>query len=217
LKKHLFRLLKYSFVILILISSGAALFFQLTGSFYDPVKTIQELKSQNRRDEALDMVQFYEENETIDPQKIEELKEDLEYTVAEKIKSTADGAITGRVYDTYSGVGAIGSDLCVYGDVRDLTIQSWRYFKDEETDAVVGVLSGIGIVLSAKPFADVIASYVKNAVKYIKKVPVKSDGYLKKILQGDLSLRESKLIFSLLKKTNSASRDQLPYFQDSKV
>ena len=97
MKKHLFKLLKVLFVMLMLISSSTALFYQTTGSKFDPIKEIQILQSQNRRDEALDLVQFYEENETIDPQAIEELKEEIEYTIAEKIKSTADGAFTGRV------------------------------------------------------------------------------------------------------------------------
>lgn len=200
---------------LIMISSGAALYFQITGSFYDPVKAIQDLKSQNRRAEALDLVQFHKENRSVDPDKLKQLEKDLEYTSFEKGKSFIDGAVTGRVYDTFSGVGAIGSDLCVYGDVRDLSIQSWRYLKDEKTDGVVAVLSGIGIVLSAKPFADVIASFIKNTVKYLKKVPIKTDGYLKKALKGDLSFKESKLVFDLLKKTDLAFPRQPSCFQKS--
>lgn len=133
-----------------MISSGATLCYQITGSRYDPIKTIQNLQSQNRRDEALDLVQFYEENNTLDPQKLKELKEGLEYSPVEKVKAMADGAITGRVYDTYSGIGAIGSDLTLYGDIRDLGIQTYRYLKDEKTDVIVAVLSGIGIILSAK-------------------------------------------------------------------
>ncbi len=107
MKKHLFKLVVYLFVMLILISSGTALYFQITGSKFDPIKEIQKLQSQHRRDEALDLVQFYEENKTINPQKIKELKADLEYTPIEKLKSIANGAITGRVYDTFSGIGAI--------------------------------------------------------------------------------------------------------------
>jgi len=191
---------------LILISSGTALYFQLTGSKSDPIKAIQNLQSQNRRDEALDLVQFYEENETIDPQKLKELKTDLEYTSFEKLKSFTRGAIKGEVQDTYSGIGAISSDLCVYGDVRDLGIQSWRYLKNEKTDVMVAALSGIGIILSAKPLLDVMASYAKNTVKYLHRISIFSDNgtILKKVLKGKLSFKESKLIFNLLKKTRGA-------------
>ena len=187
-----------------MISSGTALYFQLTESSYDPIKEIQKLQSQNRRDEALDLVKFYEENKTIDSQKIEELKGDLEYTSFEKFKSIANGAITGRVYDTFSGIGAIASDFLVWGDIRDLSIQSWKFLKNEKTDVIVAVLSGVGIFLSAKPFADVIASYAKNTFKYLKRISsfTGNNSILKKVLKGDLSFKESKLVYDLLKKTH---------------
>ena len=204
MKKHLLKLLILLFVILLMISSGTALYFQLTESSYDPIKEIQKLQSQNRRDEALDLVKFYEENKTIDSQKIEELKGDLEYTSFEKFKSIANGAITGRVYDTFSGIGAIASDFLVWGDVRDLSIQTYRYLKDEKTDVIVAVLSGVGIFLSVKPYADVTVSFAKNSVKYFRRILSfgGNNGILKKVLMGKLSLAESKMVFNLLKKTN---------------
>jgi hypothetical protein len=188
-----------------MISSGTALYFQLAGSQFDPIKAIQTLQSQNRRDEALDLVQFYEENKTVDPQKLEELKGDLEYTSFEKVKSIANGAITGRVYDTFSGIGAIASDFLIWGDVRDLSIQTYRYLKDEKTDVIVAVLSGVGIFLSVKPYADVTVSFAKNSVKYFRRILSFSgnNSILKKVLMGKLSLKESKLVFNLLKKTHS--------------
>jgi hypothetical protein len=189
----------------LIITSGTALYYQITGSQFDPIEKIQKLQSQNRRDEALDLVQFYEKNKTVDPQKLEKLKGELEYTVVEKFKSIATGAVTGRVWDTFSGIGAIASDLTLYGDIRDLCIQTFRYLKDEKTDAVVAGLSGIGIILSAKPFLDVFASYAKNTVKYIRNVSGISskNGIIKRILKGNLSLNESKKICDLLKKTHS--------------
>lgn len=188
-----------------MLSSGVTLCYQVTGSTFDPIKKIKDLQAQDRRDEALDLVQFYEENKTIEPQKIEELKAELEYSIAEKFKAIADGAVTGSIYDTFSGLGAITSDLFVYGDIRDFGIQMWKYLKNEETDKVVAVLSGIGIILSAKPFADALASYAKNTVKYLKRIPrINNGGILQEILRGTLSFKESKLIFNLLKKTHGA-------------
>ena len=188
-----------------MISSGTALYFQLTESSYDPIKEIQKLQSQNRRDEALDLVKFYEENKTIDSQKIEELKGDLEYTSFEKFKSIANGAITGRVYDTFSGIGAIASDFLVWGDIRDLSIQSWKFLKNEKTDVIVAVLSGVGIFLSVKPYADVTVSFAKNSVKYFRRILSfgGNNFILKQLLKGKLSLTETKLVFNLLKKTHS--------------
>ena len=204
---------------LILICSGAALFYQITGSQFDPVKTIKKLQSENRSDEALDMTKFFIENNTDDLKALKDIESDLQYSTVEKLKSFTKGAIKGEVYDTYSGSGAVSSDLCVYGDIRDLSIQSWRYFRDEKTDAVVAVLSGLGIILSAKPFAYVIVSYTKNTVKYIRNVSGISDNnsILKKVLKGKLSLTESKLVFNLLKKTNGQYLAPQQYFQISAV
>jgi hypothetical protein len=204
LKKHLFKLLVYLFVMLLMISSGTALYYQITESKFDPIKEIQKLQSQNRRDEALDLVQFYEENKTINPQKLEELKADLEYTSFEKFKSIANGAITGKVYDTFSGIGAIASDFLIWGDIRDLSIQSWKFLKNEKTDVIVAVLSGFGIFLSVKPYADVTVSFAKNSVKYFRRILSfgGNNFILKQLLKGKLSLKESKLVFNLLKKTN---------------
>jgi hypothetical protein len=219
LKKHLFKLLILLFVMLILISSGTALYSQLTGSKFDPIKEIQKLQSQNRRDEALDLVQFYEENKTVDPQKIKELKAELEYTPVEKFKSIVNGAITGRVYDTFSGIGAIVSDFLVWGDIRDLSIQSWRYLKNEKTDVIVAVLSGVGIFLSVKPYADVTISFAKNSVKYFRRILSfgGNNFILKQLLKGKLSLTETKLVFNLLKKTNGQYLVPQQFFPTSAV
>ena len=217
MKKHLFKLLIPLFVMLILICSGAALYFQITGSQFDPVQHIKKLQSQHRRDEALDLVQFYEENKTIDSQKIKELKADLEYTPVEKLKSIANGAITGRVYDTFSGIGAIVSDFFIWGDIRDLSIQSWRFLKNEKTDVIVAVLSGVGIFLSVKPYADVTVSFAKNSVKYFKRILsfAGNNSILKKVFKGKLSLKESKMVFNLLKKTNGQYPAPQQFFQIS--
>ena len=214
MKKHLFKLLILLFVMLILISSGTALYFQITGSKFDPIKEIQKLQSQHRRDEALDLVQFYEENKTIDSQKLKELKADLEYTPIEKLKSIANGAITGRVYDTFSGIGAIVSDFFIWGDIRDLSIQSWRFLKNEKTDVIVAVLSGAGIFLSVQPYADVTVSFAKNSVKYFRRILSFGGNnlILKQLLKGKLSLKESKLVFNLLKKTNGQYPEQHQFF-----
>mgnify|MGYP003966510769 CR=1 FL=1 len=138
---------------------------------------------------------------------------------SEKFKAIAMGALTGRVWDTFSGIGSMASDLTLYGDIRDLGIQSWRYLRNEKTDVIVAVLSGIGIILSAKPFADVIASYAKNTVKYLHHVPGinSKNGILKKILKSDLSFKESKLVFNLLKKPHGQYPAPQQSFQISAV
>jgi hypothetical protein len=197
-----------------MISSGITLCYQVTGSTFDPIKKIKELQSQNRRDEALDLVQFYEKNKTIEPQKIEELKAELEYSIAEKFKAISMGAITGKVWDTFSGIGAITSDFFVFGDIRDLGIQTWKFFTNKKTDSIVVILSGAGLFLSVQPYADVVVSFGKNSIKYFKRISgfAANNSILKKVLKGKLSLAESKSVFNLLKKTNGPSPAPQQFF-----
>jgi len=192
-------------LIIVALSSGLALVSHYARSEFDPVKEIQQLTNQHRRDDALDMIDFFKKNQTGNKDALKRIKNDLEYTTNEKIKSFAKGAVKGEVYDTYSGVGAISADLCVVGDLRDLGIQSWRYLIDNpDFDAMVMFLSSIGVVLSTKPFIHGIESFGKNAVKYLRRISKFSpEGILKKFLSGKIPLKDSKKIWNLLKKTSS--------------
>jgi len=190
--------------VIVVLSSGLALVSHYARSELDPVKEIQQLTNQQRRDDALDMIEFFKENQTGDKDALNKMEIDLEYTNTEKIKSFTKGAVKGEVYDTYSGVGAISADLCVVGDLRDVGIQSWRYLIDNpDFDAMVMILSSIGVVLSTKPFIHGIESFGKNTVKYLRRISKFSPGgILKKFLSGKIPLKDSERIWDLLKKTN---------------
>jgi len=124
LKKLCWNCLKFSLLIVIIISSSLAIYMHHRESAFDSIREIQKLISDNRRDDALGLVRFFRENQIADQDKFSQIEKDLEYTAAEKIKSFVwNGAIHGQVYDSYSGMGAISTDLCVIGDIRDLGIQ----------------------------------------------------------------------------------------------
>jgi len=191
-------------LIIVALSSGLALVSHYARSELDPVREIQKLTNQHRRDDALDMIEFFKKNQTGNKDTLKRIENDLEYTTNEKIKSFTKGAVKGDVYDTYSGVGAISADLCVVGDLRDLGVQSWKYLIDNpDFDAMVMILSSIGVVLSTKPFIHGIESFGKNTVKYLRRISKFSPGgILKKFLSGKISLKDSERIWDLLKKTN---------------
>lgn len=128
MKKHLFNAVKFLLITFVIISSGAALYSQTTGSQIDPVKLVLSFQPENTRDQPPAM--------------------DGEYTAWQKLKSTIYGAITGRICDKYSAVGSISTDYSILGDARDLIIQTWKYLTDEEVDKVVISLSASGIILS---------------------------------------------------------------------
>jgi len=204
LKRNVLTCIKYSILIFIILSSALALYVHYKGSNFDPIEEIQRLKNENRRDEALDLATLYLGNQSTDTQKIKQLHKDLEYTPYEKAKSfTWNGAVKGEVYDTYSGLGAISADLCIFGDIRDLGIQSWFYItNDPDFDKLVMILSAAGIGLTSTSFINGAASLAKNTIKYLKRVPgILKKGILKKFLSGKISIQESKKIWGLLKKT----------------
>jgi len=213
LPKVCWTCLKYTLLIVIILSSALTLYLNHTGSSFDPIKEIQSLMKQNRRDDALDLAKFYSENQAGDQERFAALKNDLEYTITEKFKSYIwDGFIKGQVHDTYSGIGAITSDLCLYGDVRDLGIQGWKKLtRADDIDATVTLLSVAGIGLSSTAFINGSNAMAKNTIKYLKNVPDSINaGLLKKFLSGKIPPAECKKILRLLKKTNGPSHVQHP-------
>ena len=204
MKRHVFTCIKYTILIFIICSSSLALYVHYKGSNFDPIKEIQKLRNENRRDEALDLATFYLDNQIGDTRKIEQLEQSLEYTPYEKAKSFGwNGAIKGEVYDTYSGLGAITADIFIFGDIRDLGIQSWLYITDNpDFDKLVLILSAAGIGLTSTYFMDGANTIAKNIIKYVKRVPdIPKRGLLKKVLSGRISIGEFRKIWDLLKKT----------------
>ena len=205
--------LKYVVLITIIISSSFTLFLNYTGSSFDPIREIQSLRNQNRRDDALDLAEFYENNQAHNQGEFSALKNDLEFTVAERIKSlTWDGFIKGQVNDSYSGIGAIASDLCLYGDVRDLGIQGWkRLTRADDFDGMVAVLSAAGIGLSTTAFINGSNAMAKCTFKYLKNIPASiNQGLLKSFISGKVSPTDCEKIWHLLKKTNGPFHVQPP-------
>jgi len=216
LKRIIYRFIKTGVLIFLILSSGFALYVHHNGEGFDPVREIQRLKDENRRDDALDMARFFRENQTGNIKKIEELENELNYTFFEKIKSfTWDGVIKGEVYDSYSGMAAVLSDMCLVGDLRDLAIQSWKYFTDDSgMDKVILGLSVAGIGLSSTTFLNGTNALAKGTIKYLKKVPgYHNKGLLKELLSGKLSAQDSEKVWELLKKTNGRYPGPPPAYQ----
>jgi hypothetical protein len=219
LNKIIWGVCKFSILSAIVFSSGLAIIMHLKGSDFDPVRDIIKLKQENRRDDALDLTRFCIETQSADKDRLEKLEADLEYTFGEKIGAFSEGAIKGQVYDLYSGFGAISSDLCVYGDLRDIGIQAWYYFKDNPGfNSIVMALSSIGVILSTKPFLHGIDSFVKNTHKYVKRFSgFANQGILRKVMSRELPLKDSKKVWVLLKKTIGPYPAQYPAYQISAV
>ena len=207
MNKIYWRYFKFTALILVISVSGLALYIHQESEGFDPVREIKRLKTENRRDDALDMVKFFKENNQTSPYEIDTLEKELSYTTTERIKSLVwNGSFKGEVYDTYSGLGAISSDLILFGDLRDLAVQSWKYLSnDPDYKKSIMLLSGAGIGLSGTSFINGTDSLAKNTIKYIERFPSLAEkGIIKQFLSGKISPKDSEKIYDLLKKTSGA-------------
>ncbi len=205
MRKICWSCFKYIVLASVTISSSIAIFANHNSARWDPVREIKKLEDQNRRDDALDLAKFYKENQTDDSGEFAEIEKDLKYTTAQKfISFTWNGVVKGEVFDSYSGLGAVSADLCLFGDIRDLCIQSWKYLVGaEDYDKLITILSGAGIGLSSTTFLNGTNALAKNTIKYLKKVPATMNrGLLKTFHSGKLSAENCKKIWQLFKKTS---------------
>ena len=152
------------------------------------------------RDDALDILRFLKENQLGDPDQIQKLEEELDYGFLEKVRSLAwNGILKGEVYDTYSGIGAVSADLTMFGDLRDLVIQTWKRIRgDPDADNWVMGLSLAGVSSSTFPFVNGSYALAKSLAKYSQKLSSLShNSVLKKFLSGKLSADDAKKIWDI--------------------
>ena len=209
-KQRILKLVvKFGVLVFLIVSSGLALYIIYNGKDFDPVAEVQRLNSENRRDDALDVISVFHNNQ---PEELGNLNDELRYGALEKAKDfTISGMMLGQVHNVYSGLGALVSDLCVYGDLRDIADQSWKYHtKDENYDQMVLYLSIGGLGLSTLPAFDGIESLSKNILKYLRNAPTEVSSritsLLKKVKQSPEYVTK---LWDLLKKTRIPSPE--PY------
>ena len=205
--------IKVTALAMIVVSSFLALVANYGDNQWDPIREIQQMKNQHRRDDAIDLVNFLTENHTFNSDELSKLEKEVAYSPLERAKAFVwDGVIKGNVNDTYSGIGSLASDFCLYGDIRDLTKQTWNLlFEQKNFDGVVGILSGAGIALSTMPMFDGLYAMNKSTAKYVSRLPTNmNQGMLKSFLSGHTTQKESSAIYDLLKKTNGPYPAQHP-------
>jgi hypothetical protein len=202
--KFCWSCLKTGFYVVILLSTALAIYTVESTNTDWATREIQRLKNENRRDEAIDLVEFLKNAEQGDAAELERLEKDLEYGPIEKFKSFYwTGAFKGEVFDAWSGLGAMTSDLFIFGDLRDIVMQTYkRAFKSNDFDAFVMLLSGAGVSLTCIPLADGVSALAKNMAKYVKRVSkMPTAGVLTQFISGKLSPMNTDKIWGLFKKT----------------
>jgi hypothetical protein len=118
LKTIFITLFKVTALAMIVASFFLALTNRYGESQWDPIQEIQQLKNQNRRDDAIDLVNFLKENQTHETDDLHKIEKEVAYSPLEWAKAFVwDGVVKGNVNDTYSGIGALAADFCLYGDI----------------------------------------------------------------------------------------------------
>lgn len=126
-----------------------------------------ELFKQNRFTEALLLV---DEGLVQDPtnNRLLIMKQGLELERRDWMRQMAlggRGAITGRGSETAELAGAIVADLFVFGDIRDLVIETGTWLQGGDADEMIVALSAGGILLTVSPSVDLGAAVLKTARK----------------------------------------------------
>ena len=123
----------------------------------DPVPHAQELVAEERFAEADSYLGYFMELDYVkdDPQAVEL------YAQIEKKRGSwlynlgkiGEGLIKGKSDEIIGNVTGAVSDFLVIGDIRDLSIEGWKYVKGEEVDEVLVALSTIGVVATGTQVA----------------------------------------------------------------
>jgi len=134
---------------------------------FDHAYEAGELFKQNRFTEALLLV---DEGLKQDPtnNRLLIMKQGLELERKSWMRQIAlggQGALTGRGTETASLTGAIVADLFVFGDIRDLVIETGTWLKGGDADAMIVALSAGGILLTVSPSVDLGAAVLKTGRK----------------------------------------------------
>ena len=151
-----------------------------------------ELFKQNRFTEALLLV---DEGLAKDPtnNRLLIMKQGLELERKDWMRQIAlggRGAITGRGTETAELTGAVIADLFVFGDIRDLVVETGTWLKGGEADDMIVALSAGGILLTVSPSVDLGAAVLKTG----RKVGALSDAMAKAVADAArTALRTKKL------------------------
>jgi hypothetical protein len=134
---------------------------------FDHAYEAGELFKQNRFTEALLLV---DEGLAKDPtnNRLLVMKQGLELERRDWMRQMAlggRGAVTGRGTQTAELTGAIIADLFVFGDIRDLVIETGTWLKGGDADDMIVALSAGGILLTVSPSVDLGAAVLKTGRK----------------------------------------------------
>ena len=135
----------------------------------DYLTEVKNLKREGRFAEALMVAKtgLAELKET-DRDALAELEKSVEeeqQSLIRRGKELLRGALVGEGDSLEALIGAVGADMLVIGDVRDLVIQGGKFAVDGDSDELILVLSAVGLLTTVMPEVDWVAAFLKVAKK----------------------------------------------------
>jgi hypothetical protein len=88
-----------------------------------------------------------------------------ENSISRRSGQVARGVLTGEADSIPALAGAVVSDFFVFGDIRDITIQSYRWGTGKEVNKAVLFLSTLGLATTFVPSSDWVPSLFKRAIR----------------------------------------------------
>jgi len=140
---------------------------------YDAAPDVARLREQGRYGEAVVMADAAIEHAS--PERAAALRRERDLALGEqqswlrRAKDLGRGALTGGAGSKPGEmslemlIGAVGADMLVVGDIRDLAIQSYKFASGGEVDPVIAALSAIGLATTLAPEIDWAPSVLKAA------------------------------------------------------
>jgi hypothetical protein len=215
LKKSFVNCTCFVLVVIVVITSAAALNIRTNSESFDLIKGTKKLYSENRRDDALVLVKTFKNSAENVQGELTKIEKQLEYDTIEKFKSALwNGVTNGEVYDHYSGLGAMIADMYLWGYIRDFAIEGYEFIvRNSINENAMMLLSDTGVSSFCYPMIDGASVLAKNMEKYLKSSSnPPSGGLLRQYVSGDLSPIESHKIWLLLKKTTGPFPERQPLF-----
>jgi hypothetical protein len=164
------------------------------------ISEIEKLREEGKLGEALELARFVGEHPDmpghLEAKRLEkEIEAELDSEFS-KILRFARGAVTGNPKTGMDAAGAVASDFCFFGDLRDLTIQGWKFISKQETDKLVVALSAIGVLTETIKTID----GVPAALKLFKKIGSITPKFGNSILEASQKALKQRKVTSELKK-----------------
>mgnify|MGYP006292750057 CR=1 FL=1 len=214
MKKKFLTVTSTTLIVFYTLTTATAILIKSRADSIDLVHETKQLQTENRRDDALNLAKTLKDSNVIQHAELEKLHDQLKYSTAEKLKSALwDGMMKGEVYDHYSGLGAVASELCMGSGSRDLAIKGYCFMDRHLT--VTNSLFPSGMVSPAfcYPIINGPAVLSKTTVKYLDRLPKpRNKGLVRQFVSGDLEPINEQKIWQLFKKTTGQCPGPHPSF-----